>query len=135
MSQTIVSLPHPGLKFVTDGGLETDLIFHHGVDMPHFAAFPLLDSSVGRGLLKDYYEGYAQVASKAEAGLELPVAISFTVETDGRLPSGMRLADAVLAVTETRLPTTSSSTAPTRTTSPQGSRSTATGAPVSVASA
>ncbi|MGV8849068.1 MAG: homocysteine S-methyltransferase family protein [Propionibacteriaceae bacterium] len=71
MSQTIVSLPHPGLKFVTDGGLETDLIFHHGVDLPHFAAFPLLDSSVGRGLLKNYYEGYAQVASAAGAGLLL----------------------------------------------------------------
>ena len=31
-----------GIKFVTDGGMETDLIFHHGVDLPDFAAFPLL---------------------------------------------------------------------------------------------
>ncbi len=30
-------------RMVTDGGLETDLIFHHGVDLPEFAAFPLLD--------------------------------------------------------------------------------------------
>ena len=33
---------------VTDGGLKTDLIFHHGVDLPHVAAFPLLDSDRGR---------------------------------------------------------------------------------------
>ena len=44
---------------VTDGGLETDLIFHHGVDLPHFAAFPLLDSDRGRELLAGYYDGYA----------------------------------------------------------------------------
>ncbi len=33
--------------FVTDGGLETDLIFNHGVDLPDFAAFPLLDDAAG----------------------------------------------------------------------------------------
>ena len=32
---------------VTDGGMETDLIFHHGVDLPLFAAFPLVDSPGG----------------------------------------------------------------------------------------
>ena len=42
-----------GTKFVTDGGMETDLIFHHGVDLPDFAAFPLLDTAGGRGLLRD----------------------------------------------------------------------------------
>ena len=31
--------------FVTDGGIETDLIFHGGIDMPHFAAFPLLENA------------------------------------------------------------------------------------------
>ena len=35
-------------QFVTDGGLETDLIFHHGIDLPDFAAFPLLDDERGR---------------------------------------------------------------------------------------
>ena len=28
---------------MTDGGLETDLIFHHGVDLPEFASFPLVE--------------------------------------------------------------------------------------------
>ena len=30
-------------SWVTDGGLETDLIFHHGVELPEFAAFPLVE--------------------------------------------------------------------------------------------
>jgi homocysteine S-methyltransferase len=60
-----------GRPMVTDGGLETDLIFHHGVDLPHFAAFPLLDSGRGRALLASYYDGYAAIARRAGAGLVL----------------------------------------------------------------
>ncbi len=56
---------------VTDGGLETDLIFHHGVDLPHFAAFPLVAQEAGRALLRTYYDGYADVARAAQAGLLL----------------------------------------------------------------
>jgi homocysteine S-methyltransferase len=60
-----------GTKFVTDGGMETDLIFHHGVDLPDFAAFPLLDTAGGRALLTQYYDGYATIAQQASAGLML----------------------------------------------------------------
>jgi homocysteine S-methyltransferase len=60
-----------GTKFVTDGGMETDLIFHHGVDLPDFAAFPLLDTADGRDLLTRYYDGYATIAQQASAGLML----------------------------------------------------------------
>ncbi|GAA3616677.1 homocysteine S-methyltransferase family protein [Microlunatus ginsengisoli] len=60
-----------GRPMVTDGGLETDLIFHQGVDLPEFAAFPLLDSDRGRSLLTDYYTGYAEIAAAADAGLML----------------------------------------------------------------
>jgi homocysteine S-methyltransferase len=56
---------------VTDGGLETDLIFHHGVDLPEFAAFPLVEHFQGRELLAQYYDGYADVAQRAGAGLVL----------------------------------------------------------------
>lgn len=58
-------------RFVTDGGLETDLIFHHGVDLPDFAAFPLLDDARGRELLAEYYRGYVDVARAAGASLLL----------------------------------------------------------------
>ena len=32
-------------SWVTDGGLETDLLFNHGVDLPEFASFPLVRMS------------------------------------------------------------------------------------------
>ena len=39
-------LPHlAGRLFLTDGGLETDLIFLRGIDLPEFASFPLLDDA------------------------------------------------------------------------------------------
>jgi S-methylmethionine-dependent homocysteine/selenocysteine methylase len=64
--------PDPGVPgYVTDGGLETDLMFHHGVELREFAAFPLLVDPKGRELLVDYYSGYAQIASAAGAGLFL----------------------------------------------------------------
>jgi homocysteine S-methyltransferase len=56
---------------VTDGGMETDLIFHHDVDLPCFAAFPLVETEAGRSLLENYYDGYAAVARQAAAGLLL----------------------------------------------------------------
>ena len=58
-------------EFVTDGGLETDLIFHRGGDLPDFAAFPLVADAGGRRLLADYYTAYAAIAASAEAGLLL----------------------------------------------------------------
>jgi S-methylmethionine-dependent homocysteine/selenocysteine methylase len=57
--------------YVSDGGLETDLIFSRGVDLPEFASFPLVEDDRGRGLLRDYYDGYAAVARRAGAGLTL----------------------------------------------------------------
>jgi S-methylmethionine-dependent homocysteine/selenocysteine methylase len=58
-------------RYVTDGGLETDLIFHHGADLPEFASFPLVEDDRGRELLTQYYDGYAAVAAKAGTGLML----------------------------------------------------------------
>ena len=67
-----VGLPQlHGRRFVTDGGMETDLIFHRGVDLPDFAAFPLVERAAGRALLEDYYDDYAQIARRAGAGLML----------------------------------------------------------------
>ena len=59
------------LAWVTDGGLETDLIFHRGADLPEFAAYPLLRTDEGRAPLRSYYEGYAAIAAAAGAGLRL----------------------------------------------------------------
>ena len=48
--------------FLTDGGLETTLIFHEGLELPYFAAFDLLRTPKGRKTLEDYYAGYAGIA-------------------------------------------------------------------------
>jgi S-methylmethionine-dependent homocysteine/selenocysteine methylase len=54
-----------------DGGIETDLIFHHGQDLPHFAAFVLLDTEEGRERLRAYYRPYLDLARESGAGLVL----------------------------------------------------------------
>lgn len=59
------------VRYVTDGGLETDLIFHHGVDLPDFASFVLVDDSEGRRLLAEYFRAYADIARAHRAGLRL----------------------------------------------------------------
>ena len=72
MTRPATWTPDPDLPgYVTDGGLETDLIFHHGVDLPEFAAFPLVGDATGRALLTAYYEAYAGIAAAAGAGLFL----------------------------------------------------------------
>lgn len=60
-----------GRPVVTDGGLETDLIFHHGVDLPDFASFVLLDDERGRELLTRYFADYVDIAKRAGAAVQL----------------------------------------------------------------
>jgi homocysteine S-methyltransferase len=60
-----------GRLFVTDGGLETDLIFNRGLELPCFAAFPLLDDAEGTQALRDYFDGYIAIARSRGAGLVL----------------------------------------------------------------
>ena len=60
-----------GTTLVTDGGLETWLVFHRGVDLPAFAAYPLLDTPEGRALLTEYYRSYAEIAAEVDAGVLL----------------------------------------------------------------
>jgi S-methylmethionine-dependent homocysteine/selenocysteine methylase len=64
---------HGGM-FVTDGGLETTLIFHRKLDLPHFAAFHLLRDEHGRSELRRYFESYVDIAQRHDAGLILESA-------------------------------------------------------------
>lgn len=52
----------PGALALTDGGIETTLIFLQGVDLPLFASFPLLDDPDGRRRLVHYYHQAADTA-------------------------------------------------------------------------
>ena len=57
--------------FVTDGGLETTLVFHDGIDLPDFAAFPLVDTEQGRATLTRYYTPYLDIAERMGTGIVL----------------------------------------------------------------
>jgi homocysteine S-methyltransferase len=56
---------------LTDAGLETVLVFEEGLDLPCFAAFPLLDSEEGRVVLRRYYERFLQLARDRGAAFVL----------------------------------------------------------------
>ncbi len=57
--------------FLTDGGLETTLIFQRGIELPEFAAFLLLDRPGGEETLVSYFSDYIQLASARQTGLIL----------------------------------------------------------------
>lgn len=60
-----------GQIFLTDGGLETTLIFHEGWDLPVAEAFVLLDSARGVAALRAYFDRYVPMAVKQGAGFVL----------------------------------------------------------------
>jgi homocysteine S-methyltransferase len=65
-------LPHTdGGLYLTDGGIETVLIHQQGIDLPAFAAFPLVDDARGRDALRDYYAPYLALARQHGAGFVL----------------------------------------------------------------
>lgn len=57
--------------FIADSGMETTLIFHHGIDLPCFASFVLLDDETGRALLRDYFARHIGIARAAGTGIVL----------------------------------------------------------------
>lgn len=65
-------LPQLGHRlFLTDGGLETTLIFHDGLNLPHFAAFDLLRTQHGTAALRRYYRRYLDIARAQKTGFVL----------------------------------------------------------------
>lgn len=60
-----------GGLFLTDGGLETTLIFDKGISLPFFAAFDILNSEAGKKLMFEYYTNYLKIAKKNRTGFIL----------------------------------------------------------------
>jgi len=56
---------------MTDGGLETDLIFNHGIELPEFAAFHLLKNKEGKEVLRKYFMDYLEISKNACSGFVL----------------------------------------------------------------
>ena len=60
--------PHSDRLWLSWVGMETDLIFNQGVDLPGFASFPLLEDDEGRNRLLGYYTAQIEVARAAGCG-------------------------------------------------------------------
>ncbi len=57
--------------FITDGGLETTLVFDHGYNLPEFAAFDLFKHAEGYHVLQDYFTRYTDIALAHTVGFIL----------------------------------------------------------------
>jgi len=57
-----------GRLFLTDGGIETVLIFHEGLELPLFAAFDLLKDEAGAEMLRRYYAPFVSEAASRGLG-------------------------------------------------------------------
>lgn len=68
-------LPRPGQRiFLTDGGLETSLIFHHDIDLPEFASFVVFENEDDTDVLRSYYRKYLDIAVSTGSGFILEAA-------------------------------------------------------------
>jgi S-methylmethionine-dependent homocysteine/selenocysteine methylase len=69
------ALPQLGdATFLTDGGIETTLIFHDGLELPYFAAYDLLARDGGEDALRRYFEPYIRIARDRGVGIVLETA-------------------------------------------------------------
>lgn len=69
MSHASTALPQQrGQMYVTDGGIETHMIFNEGEDLPHFTVFQLTDSVHGRARMREYYRHYIPIAKATGQG-------------------------------------------------------------------
>ena len=73
-----------GQILLTDGGLETVMVFLEGLDLPQFASFTLLESNEGRAALIKYYKAFLDEAAVQGAGFVLeqtanPMLTGFTL--------------------------------------------------------
>jgi homocysteine S-methyltransferase len=57
--------------FLTDGGMETYLIFQQGLEIPDFASFHLLEKPEGEEAIREYFRHYADIARRFGTGLVL----------------------------------------------------------------
>ncbi len=57
-----------GQMFLTDGGVETHLIFNHGHEVPDMSVYVLNDSEAGREAMRAYYRAYIPICQEAEQG-------------------------------------------------------------------
>lgn len=83
-----------GTRILTDGGLETVMVFQEGIDLPHFAAFHLLNMEDGLDRLNAYFDRYIPLARRAGTGLLLE-SLTWRASPDWTTKLGMNDDDMV----------------------------------------
>jgi len=75
MSQYRGNLPQlAGKRCLTDGGMESTLVFHEGIELPCFAAFDVLARPGGEETIRRYMLRYIEIALRHGAGCILESA-------------------------------------------------------------
>lgn len=87
-----VRLPQLDSPFLTDAGLETDILFNRGIDLPHFASITLFRTEGGRRALDDYFRGFLELAERMGCGLILESA-TWRASPDWAEPLGLSQAE------------------------------------------
>jgi homocysteine S-methyltransferase len=85
---SLEKLPQLDRIFLTDAGLETDLIFNHGIDLPLFASITLLSSASGISALERYFRSFLDLAACKKCGLVLESA-TWRASPDWAAPLGL----------------------------------------------
>ena len=73
--------------FLTDGGMETTLIFQEGIELPHFASITLMQTEQGREVLRDYFRSYLKLAETYQTGFVLE-SVTWRASADWASPLG-----------------------------------------------
>jgi S-methylmethionine-dependent homocysteine/selenocysteine methylase len=81
-----------GNVFLTDAGVETDLIFNHGIEIREFAAFTLLPMHEGREALTRYFDGFLTLAKERRVGFILD-SVTWKAHAHWAKSLGMSTAD------------------------------------------
>lgn len=88
----LTTLPQLESLFLTDAGLETDMIFNRGIDLPYFASITLLQSEEGKLALEEYFRGFLELAGRKRCGFILESA-TWRASKDWAEPLGLSLAE------------------------------------------
>lgn len=88
----ISSLPQLGRFFLTDAGLETDILFNKGIDLPLFSSVTLFMSDENLDVLEAYYRDFLDLARAKGTGLVLESA-TWRASPDWAAPLGFSLAE------------------------------------------
>lgn len=102
------SLPQVGTDlFLTDAGMETDIIFNHGIAIREFAAQTLLPTRAGRRAVETYFDGFLALARERDVGfiLDAPTwkAHRHWANDLGETPQGLQAANEVAVAFIARL--------------------------------